>query len=128
VDIPRYEAFASAGDSGGITPPATGPGRGMGAPFAMEVAAYLADCARHADLLSSAYHPTESGALKMIWHRGEDQADQIRAAFRAAAARCGRAKAPLPRRAAGQDVRLTSVDDLERGEAWWPGSAPSASM
>jgi hypothetical protein len=53
-------------------------------PFSAEVAEYLADCAEYAQLLSSAYHPTEGGALKVIWHRGEDQEEQIREAFRAA--------------------------------------------
>jgi hypothetical protein len=54
------------------------------APFSAEVTRYLADCAEYAQLLSSAYHPTEGGALKVIWHRGEGQEEQIREAFRAA--------------------------------------------
>lgn len=55
-------------------------------PFAAEVAQYLADCAEHAGLLSPACHPTEDGAVKLIWHHGKDQAGQVRAAFRAVAA------------------------------------------
>jgi hypothetical protein len=58
----------------------------MAAPFADEVAGYLADCARYAALLSPACHPTEDGAVKLIWHRGAGQAEQVRAAFRAAVA------------------------------------------
>ena len=57
----------------------------MTAPFAAEVGRYLADCAAYVRVLSPAYHPTEDGALKLIWNRGPDQAAQIRAAFRAAA-------------------------------------------
>jgi hypothetical protein len=57
----------------------------MTAPFADQVAEYLAYCAEHARLLSPDYHPTADGAVKVIWHRGADQAAQIRAAFRAAA-------------------------------------------
>jgi hypothetical protein len=80
-------------------------------PFAAEVARYLADCAEHAQLLSPAHHPTEDGALKLIPHRGQDQADQVRAAFRAATA--GRVRALRPprpqRRAAGHDAHLTAL-------------------
>jgi MFS family permease len=57
-------------------------------PFSDEVAEYLAYCAEHARLLSPVYHPTADGAVKVIWHRGADQAAQIRAAFRAAAGAC----------------------------------------
>jgi len=56
------------------------------APFSAEVARYLADCAEHARLLSPAHHPTEEGAVKLIWHCGADEAGQVRAAFRAAVA------------------------------------------
>lgn len=56
----------------------------MSAPFTAAVAGYLADCARHAALLSPDCHPTEDGAVKLIWHRGAGQAEEIRAAFRAA--------------------------------------------
>ena len=64
-------------------------------PFAAEVARYLADCAGYARLLSPARHPTEEGALKLIWHRGPDQAAQIGAAYRAAVA----SQPPAARRA-----------------------------
>jgi hypothetical protein len=63
-------------------------------PFAAEVAAYLDYCAAHRGALSPRYHPTEDGAVKAIPHRRHhdreaDQLaeDQIRAAYRAAAAR-----------------------------------------
>jgi hypothetical protein len=78
-----------------------------GAPFSAEVARYLADCAEHARLLSRTYHPTADGALKVIWHRGEDQADQVRAAFHAAAT----AKPPAGRRLAAAPQPLTGKDD-----------------
>ena len=81
----------------------------MSAPFAAEAAAYLADCTRHAGLLSPAYHPTEPGALKVIWHRGEEQEAQIRAAFRAAAG--GGRHRPACQRAQGRDAaRLTAEE------------------
>jgi hypothetical protein len=79
----------------------------MTAPFTAEVVRYLADCTEHAQLLSRAHHPTEDGAVKLIWHCGQDQADQIRAAFRAAAANSGRRAALRPRRrTAVQDAHL----------------------
>jgi hypothetical protein len=53
-------------------------------PFGAEVARYLADCADWAHVLRAADHPTAESAVKVIWHAGKDQADQIRAAFRAA--------------------------------------------
>jgi hypothetical protein len=58
----------------------------MTAPFADQVAEYLAYCSEHARLLNPDYHPTADGAVKMVFHRGTDQAGQIRAAFRAAIA------------------------------------------
>ena len=58
----------------------------MSAPLEAEVASYLAVCARYSALLSPVCHPTEDGAVKLIWHRGPEQAEQIRAAFRAAVA------------------------------------------
>jgi hypothetical protein len=64
------------------------------APFSAEVARYLADCAEHARVLSPAYHPTEEGARKLIWHRGPAQAAQISAAYREAVA----ANPPVMRR------------------------------
>lgn len=74
----------------------------MTAPFAEQVAAYLDDCARHARLLSPAAHPTADGAVKLIWHRGPDQAEQIRAAFRAAVA----SRSARRSRRADQNARL----------------------
>ena len=53
-------------------------------PFGVEVAGYLADCAAWAHVLRAADHPTAESAVKLIWHSGKDQADQVRAAFRAA--------------------------------------------
>jgi hypothetical protein len=75
------------------------------APFAGQVAAYLDDCARYARLLSPACHPTADGAVKLIWHRGPDQAQQIRAAFAAAAAIRHQAAGRRGRRP-GQGARL----------------------
>jgi hypothetical protein len=51
-------------------------------PFAAEVRAYLADCAAHPGL-DPRYHPTADGAVKVTWHRGQDEADQIRHTFAA---------------------------------------------
>jgi hypothetical protein len=76
----------------------------VSAPFEAEVAGYLADCARYSALLSPSFHPTEDGAVKLIWHRGADQAEQIRAAFRAAVA--DRAARRRARRGQG-DAQLT---------------------
>jgi hypothetical protein len=80
-------------------------------PFSTEVGQYLADCAAHARLLDSAYHPTEDGAVKLIWHRSPDQADQIRAAFRAAAVGPAekRPTARRTRRRPGQGIHLIPV-------------------
>jgi hypothetical protein len=74
----------------------------VSAPFTAEVAGYLADCDQHAALLSPSCHPTEDGAVKLIYHRGPEQAEEIRAAFRAAVAdRTGRQRGRrVPR---GQD-------------------------
>lgn len=74
-------------------------------PFAAEVAAYLADCAASPVRLDPAYHPTEGGAVKLVFHRrhhdpAADQAaeDQIRAAFRALTTLPGlRFRLPRPR-------------------------------
>lgn len=68
----------------------------MSAPFADQVAGYLADCARHAALLNPDHHPTEDGAVKLIWHRGAVQAEQIRAAFRDVAGHAAPGTAPRP--------------------------------
>jgi hypothetical protein len=85
------------------------------APFAAEVARYLADCAEHAGLLSPACHPTEDGALKLIYHRGKDQAGQVRAAFRAAVA----ARPPAGRR------RLSAAPSpAMEGQEAFPKEAP----
>jgi hypothetical protein len=46
-----------------------------------QVDIYRQDCYTARALLNPAYHPTAAGALKVIWHRGPEQADQIRAAF-----------------------------------------------
>lgn len=46
------------------------------------VAQYLAECRAHQQLLDRRYHPTEEGALKVIFHRGRDQETAIRLAFR----------------------------------------------
>lgn len=51
-------------------------------PFAGQVREYLADCAEVPGL-DRRHHPTETGALKMIWHRGDAEAEQVRRAFRA---------------------------------------------
>jgi hypothetical protein len=75
------------------------------APFAAEVGRYLADCTAYARVLSPAYHPTEDGALKLIHHRGQDQAAQIRAAFRAVAGDQARSPAGRGRRRPGQGER-----------------------
>ena len=53
-------------------------------PFSAEVRAYLADC-RAWTQLDRTYHPTEEGAVKLIWHRGPEEAEQIKAAFRSVA-------------------------------------------
>lgn len=80
----------------------------MSAPFAAEVATYLADCATHARLLNPAHHPTEDGALKLIWHRGPDQAGQIREAFRAAAGKP--APTARPRRRPAREAGLSPAE------------------
>jgi hypothetical protein len=55
-----------------------------GPPFGAEVAAYLADCLAF-PWLDPAHHPTEKGAVNMIYHRDQDEKDQIKAAFWSAA-------------------------------------------
>ena len=57
---------------------------GDAVPFGAQVRAYLADCGA-VPWLDRGHHPTEEGAVKLIWHRGPDEADQIRAAFRSVA-------------------------------------------
>jgi hypothetical protein len=49
-----------------------------------DVTAYLADCHANRALLSPAYHPTEAGALKAIYHHGDAEADAVRAAYQQA--------------------------------------------
>jgi hypothetical protein len=46
------------------------------------VAEYLTDCAA-VPWLERKYHPTAAGALKLIYHRGPDEAAAIKAAFEA---------------------------------------------
>jgi hypothetical protein len=48
--------------------------------FAAEVQEYLSVCARNPQI-DRRYHPTEDGAVKMIWHHGKAEADAIKAAF-----------------------------------------------
>jgi hypothetical protein len=55
---------------------------GTGLPFGAQVRAYLADCAARPGL-DRQYHPTAGGAVKLIWHHGPDEADQIRNTFHA---------------------------------------------
>lgn len=82
----------------------SGPGPASGKlPFTAEIAAYLADCAASPVRLDPAYHPTEDGAVKLVFHRrrhdpAADQRaeDQIRATFRALTAPSGRRTAPPP--------------------------------
>lgn len=45
-----------------------------------QVRVYLRDC-EEAPGLSRAYHPTEAGALRVIFHRNDAEAGQIRWAF-----------------------------------------------
>jgi hypothetical protein len=42
---------------------------------------YRQDCYAARAILNPAYHPTAAGALRVIFHRGPEQAAQIRAAF-----------------------------------------------
>ena len=51
--------------------------------FTTAVLDYLDDCDDCAPVLSRKYHPTEQGAVKAIFHRGPDEAAEIRATFRA---------------------------------------------
>lgn len=72
-----------------------------GVPFAAEVADYLDDCTVYRAALDPRFHPTETGALKMIPHRrhaDQDAEDQIRAAYQAALTRNGRAEPARARR------------------------------
>lgn len=57
------------------------PGHAEPPPFGAQVRAYLADCAALPGL-DRRYHPTADGAVKVIWHHGPDEADQIRDSFR----------------------------------------------
>lgn len=43
---------------------------------------YLADCRKYREILDPRYHPTEAGAIKIIFHRGRLEAQQIRDAYR----------------------------------------------
>jgi hypothetical protein len=49
--------------------------------IAVQVRRYLRDCAA-APWLDGRYHPTEDGALKVVFHRGREQETAVRAAFR----------------------------------------------
>jgi hypothetical protein len=60
-----------------------------------EVRAYLAECAAYPGL-DRGYHPTADGAVKVIWHRGPDEADQIRNTFGAITANPGGGAAAEP--------------------------------
>jgi hypothetical protein len=42
---------------------------------------YLADCRQFSGILSAKHHPTEDGAVKVIFHRGKAEADAIRTEF-----------------------------------------------
>jgi hypothetical protein len=46
-----------------------------------QIFAYLADCYANRGILSPAHHPTEAGALRVIYHQGPLQAAQVRAAW-----------------------------------------------
>lgn len=48
--------------------------------FAEEVREYISYCARYPQV-DRRYHPTADGAVKMIWHRGKDEARAIKTAF-----------------------------------------------
>lgn len=50
--------------------------------IAADVAAYLADCRQHQQILSPRYHPTVTGALKTVFHRSHEEAAVIRAEYR----------------------------------------------
>ena len=61
--------------------------RGVSAAYAAEVAAYLDYCQdawrQMRGQLDPQYHPTEDGAVKLIFHRGDKaEAEKIRQAFR----------------------------------------------
>lgn len=51
--------------------------------FTTAVRDYLDTCQDNAALLSRKHHPTEQGAVKVIFHRGPDEAEEIRETFRA---------------------------------------------
>jgi hypothetical protein len=51
-----------------------------------QVRGYLADCTRWAHLLRASDHPTEDGAVKLIWCRDKAHEDMVRRAFRYATA------------------------------------------
>jgi hypothetical protein len=50
--------------------------------FTAAVRDYLDTCRANDGLLSRKYHPTENGAVKLIFHRTPDEARDIREAFR----------------------------------------------
>jgi hypothetical protein len=51
--------------------------------FTAAVRDYLDTCQDSSGLLSRKYHPTENGAVKIIFHRTPGEADEIRETFRA---------------------------------------------
>jgi len=51
--------------------------------YTLAVRDYLTACEANAAVLSKKYHPTEDGAVKIIFHRTPDDAEQIRDTFRA---------------------------------------------
>lgn len=52
-----------------------------------QVRRYLADCRANRSILNPAHHPTEAGALKIVFHRSDAEKTAIRAAYRHYAAR-----------------------------------------
>ena len=46
------------------------------------VARYLRDCADHSSALEPRYHPTEKGAIKVIFARNSAEKDAIKEEFR----------------------------------------------
>jgi hypothetical protein len=50
--------------------------------FTLAVLDYLDTCDANKDTLSPKYHPTENGAVKSVFHRTPDEAEEIRGTFR----------------------------------------------
>lgn len=68
------------------------------AALALAVVQYLEDCARFRRLLDPAYHPTAGGALRVIYHRNEEEKAAILAYFRRAMGMKRRGIAPESRK------------------------------